>query len=98
MAAKKTQMSPNSRRVLEYMKENFADGTEMTKQEIAANLGISISAVVGSTNSLKKNGRLTEREESVLDEKGKEKVVKYIILTQEGNDYDPDAVDAPVAE
>ena len=83
-------MTPNARRILDYLKENF--GSEMTKQEIAANLGVSVSAVVGTTNSLLKKGFLTEREEVTLDDKGKEKKIKFVSLTEEGNDFDPDAV------
>jgi len=71
------------------MKQNF--GTEMTKQEIAAALGVSVSAVVGTTNSLIKKGFATERQETTLDEKNKEKVIKYVVLTDEGNEFDPDA-------
>ena len=82
-------MTPNARRILDYMKQNF--GTEMTKQEIAAALGVSVSAVVGTTNSLIKKGYATERQETTLDEKNKEKVIKYVVLTEEGNEFDPDA-------
>jgi DNA-binding MurR/RpiR family transcriptional regulator len=82
-------MTPNARRILDYMKQNF--GTEMTKQEIAAALGVSVSAVVGTTNSLIKKGFATERQETTLDEKNKEKVIKYVVLTDEGNEFDPDA-------
>ena len=84
-------MTPNARRILDYMKQNF--GTEMTKQEIAASLGVSVSAVVGTTNSLIKKGFATERQETTLDEKNKEKVIKYVVLTDEGNEYDPDAAE-----
>lgn len=83
-------MTPNARRILNYLKENF--GSEMTKQDIAASLGVSVSAVTGTTNSLIKKGYATERHEDGLDEKGKPKVIKYVTLTEEGNDFDPDAV------
>lgn len=84
-------MTPNARRILDYMKQNF--GTEMTKQEIAASLGVSVSAVVGTTNSLIKKGFATERQETTLDDKNKEKVIKYVVLTDEGNEFDPDAAE-----
>ena len=84
-------MTPNARRILDYMKQNF--GTEMTKQEIAASLGVSVSAVVGTTNSLIKKGFATERQEITLDDKNKEKVIKYVVLTDEGNEFDPDAAE-----
>lgn len=83
-------MTANARRILDHMKQNY--GSEATKQEIAAELGLSVSAVVGTTNSLLKKGFAVERQEETLDEKGKAKVLKYVSLTEEGLNYDPDAV------
>ena len=47
-------MTPNARRILDYMKQNF--GSEMTKQDIAASLGLSVSAVVGTNQQLAQEG------------------------------------------
>lgn len=82
-------MTPNSKLVLDYLKQNY--GQEFTKQEIASTLGIPMPAVVGSTNAMKKKKHISEREETIVDEKQKEKVIKYVTLTTAGLDYDPEA-------
>lgn len=84
----------NSQMVLNYMKKNY--GKEMSKQEIAEALGLSVPAVTGSMNSLIKKGyAITTREETVEDapatdtRKAKTHVVKYHTLTEAGLEYDP---------
>jgi len=84
----------NSELVLNHMKANY--GNELSKQEIAQALGISIPAVTGTINALTKRGFcVTTREETVEDEpatetrKAKTHVVKYHKLTEAGMAYDP---------
>lgn len=86
--------SANSIAVLNFLKQHY--GEELSKQEIADALGISLPAVVGSINSLQKK-ELTKitREETIEDEpatetrKAKTHVVKYHTLTEAGLAYDP---------
>jgi len=95
-------MTINSERVLNFLKEHY--GQEFSKNEIKDELGISLSAVIGSINPLEKNGytRIT-REETVEIEpatetrKAKTKVVKYHTLTEAGLAYDPIAEEAKKA-
>jgi Mn-dependent DtxR family transcriptional regulator len=84
------------------MKENY--GKEFSKQEIAEALGISLSAVIGSINPLKKKGyskvvreETIELEPATETRKAKTKVVKYHTLTEEGLAYDPIAEEAEKA-
>lgn len=84
----------NSELVLNHMKANY--GTELSKQQIAAALGISVPAVTGTINGLTKRGFCTTtREETVEDtpdtetRKAKTHVVKYHMLTEAGMAYDP---------
>lgn len=84
----------NSQMVLNYMKKNY--NNEMSKQEIAEALGLSVPAVTGSMNALIKKGyAITTREETVEDapatdtRKAKTHVVKYHTLTEAGLEYDP---------
>ena len=84
----------NSERVLNYMKEHY--GEELTKQDIADALGITIPAVTGSMNSLiKKKYAVTTREDVIEDapatetRKAKTHKVLYHTLTEEGLAYDP---------
>jgi DNA-binding MarR family transcriptional regulator len=82
-------MTENSRKVFDFLKEN---GKEFTAQDISAALGISVAAVTGSVNGLVKKGRAIRREETTTTSDGKNKIVKYISLTDEGRAFDPDAV------
>ena len=84
----------NSERVLNYLKEHY--GEELSKQQIAEALGITIPAVTGSMNALiKKKYAVTTREEIVEDapatetRKAKTHKVLYHTLTEAGLTYDP---------
>ena len=87
-------MTINSERVLNFLKENY--GKEVSKQEIADALGISLSAVIGSINPLEKKGyshvtreEVVELEPATETRKAKTKTVKYHTLTEAGLSYDP---------
>lgn len=93
----------NSERVLNYMKEHY--GEELSKQQIADALGITIPAVTGSMNALiKKKYAETTREEIVEDapatetRKAKTHKVLYHTLTEAGLAYDPVAEAAEKAK
>lgn len=81
-------MTENSIRVFNYLKEHY--GEELTAQNIAADLDISIAAVTGSVNGLVKKERAM-RTEATTEVDGKEVTVKYISLTDAGLDFDPTA-------
>lgn len=93
----------NSERVLNYMKEHY--GEDLSKQQIAEALGITIPAVTGSMNALiKKQYAVTTREEIVEDapatetRKAKTHKVLYHTLTEAGLAYDPVAEAAEKAK
>ena len=95
-------MTINSERVLNFLKEHY--GNEYSKQEIADNLGISLSAVIGSINPLEKKGytkitreEVVELEAATETRKAKTKTVKYHTLTEDGLAYDPVAEEAEKA-
>lgn len=95
-------MTVNSEMVLNLLKKNF--GKEYSKQEIAAELGIPLSAVTGSINNLIKRKyaittRVEEVEETPATETRKAKIrkVPYHTLTEEGLAYDPVAEEAQKA-
>lgn len=92
-------MTENSLKVTKFLQNHY--GQEYTKQEIADELGMSLSAVIGTINALqKKNYVVTTREEVVELEpatetrKAKTKNVKYHTLTESGLTYDPVAEEA----
>ena len=87
-------MTINGQTILSYMKKHY--GEEMTKQNIADALGLSLSAVIGTMNSLVKKGyAITTREEvfeiehATETRKAKTKNIKYHTLTEAGLAYDP---------
>lgn len=88
-------MTTNALTIFNFMKSH--PGEEFTKQDIAAQLSVSVQAVTGTTNSLIKKGYAVEREDAVEIE-GKAKVVKYVMLTDAGLEYDPEAEEAAAKE
>ena len=92
-------ITPNSERVLNFLKQNY--GQEFTKQDIAVALNIPVAAVTGSINGLIRKGKtrgieyITERLEEVEVEhatdtrKAKTKIVRHEMLTEAGLAYDP---------
>lgn len=86
-------ITENSEKVLNYLKSNY--GHEFTKAELVEALGVSMPAVTGSINGLRKKGYITERLEEVEMEpatetrKAKVKVIRYETLTEAGLAYDP---------
>lgn len=90
--------SVNSEKVLAFLKSNY--GTEVTKQQIAEALGVSLSAVNGSVNGLAKKKLLIERCEEVEMEpatetkKAKMKTVRHIQLNEAGLAFDFETYEA----
>lgn len=84
-------MTDNAKLVFSYLRENY--GKDITAQEIAKDLGISINAVTGSVNGLcndKKHPAYAIRKEiQVAGEDGKPSTIKYISLTDEGLAFNP---------
>lgn len=89
-------MTENSRRVFNFLKENY--GKNFTAQEIAAALDVSVNAVTGSVNGLCRDTKhpayAMRTETQVEGADGKVATVKYISLTEEGLAFDPDAAEA----
>lgn len=87
-------MTNNGQIILAFLKKNY--GKEYSKQQIADELGLSLSTVIGTMNSLiKKEYATTTREQVVVVQEGTEtrkektKTVKYHTLTEAGLAYDP---------
>lgn len=87
-------MKESSRKVFDFLKANY--GTDVTGNDIATALGVTVPVVTGSVNGLVKKGLAVRNEVTVPAADGKETKVKYITLTEEGLSFDPDA--EPVKE
>ena len=77
-------LKPNSRLVYDYVKAH--NGEDMTAADIAEATGLGVKSVNGSVTSFQKKGWTIREEVAVTGGK-----VKYIRLTAEGRNVDPDA-------
>lgn len=89
-------MTEGSKKVFEYVKNNY--GTELTKQQIAEALDVSLSTVTGSVNSLVKKGLCSERIEEVpaVAEGKQPTYLRWLSMTELGVTYDPEEEEARV--
>lgn len=83
------KMTIGSQKVFHFLKDNH--GARLTNKDIAEALSVSSSTVVGSVTGLCKKGLAVRTEEHLAGADGKDVVVKYISLTDEGMAFDPDA-------
>jgi predicted transcriptional regulator len=85
----KKPMSENSRKVLQFLKDNY--GTKFTCKDVMTALGFEkAGSVTGSVTGLAKKG-LVDKSTETVEVDGKQKEVKYFQLNEAGLNYDPDA-------
>ena len=86
-------LKENSRKVLEYVSAH--DGENMTAADIAEGTGLDTKQVNGIVTSAFQRKGLMERIPAEIElEDGSHKAVKFIRLTDEGRNFDPDAEEA----
>lgn len=82
-------MSENSKKVLNYLKEN--NGADVTAADVAAALGIEKKSVDGAfTSAIQRKGYGVREEAEVELEDNSHMKVKFLRLTPEGMAFDPD--------
>ena len=83
-------MSDNSKTVLKYLKENH--GTNLTAADVAEALDLEKRTVDGIfTSAIQRKGLGVRVPGEIELEDGMHKQVKYLVLTEEGLAFDPDA-------
>lgn len=82
-------ISENSMMVLNYLKEN--DGKDVTAVDIAAATGLNSRQVNGVATALAKKGLMKRVEAEITNEDGTHDRVKFIVLTDEGKSFEPEA-------
>ena len=86
-------LKENSRKVLEYVSAH--DVENMTAADIAEGTGLEVKSVNGIVTSAFQKKGLMERIPAEIElEDGSHKAVKFIRLTDEGRNFDPDAEEA----
>lgn len=91
-------MTENSKKVLETLKAHYAEGKQWETAELAAAAGVTSPTVTGAVTGMCKKGyaeripgTITETVTKNGEEVKKEKEIKYIKLTEEGYNFDPEA-------
>ena len=85
-------MKENSKKVLNYLKENTGD---VTAADVAEALGLEKRSVDGIfTSAIQRKGLGTRNPAEIELEDGTHKQVKFLKLTPAGMSFDPDAEDA----
>ena len=83
-------MSENTRKVLDYLKGIGSE--DVTSADVANYLGIPKKTVDGCfTLGLQKKGLGVRVESEVVDAEGATNTIKFLKLTDEGKNFDPDA-------
>lgn len=83
-------MKENTRKVLDYLKEN--NGSDLTAADVAEALGLEKRQVDGIFTSALQRKQLGVRDEAEIElSDGSHKKVKYLRLTEAGLALDPDA-------
>ncbi len=86
-------LKPNSKLVYDYVKAH--DGENFTASDIANATGLSTKQVNGSvTSAFQKKGLMERIPAEIENEDGTHKSVKFIRLTDQGREFDPEAEDA----
>lgn len=89
--AKKGTMTPNSRKVFDFLKGNGV-GVKFTTKDVQNALGFEkAGSVTGSVTGLVNKGYAV-REKEMREVDGKQKEVSVFYLTEAGAAFDPDAV------
>ena len=82
-------MKESSKKVLNYLKE--VNGENVTADDVAKALGVETRSVNGSFTSFVKKGYGFRDEQEIQEEDGSHKKVKFLKLTAQGLEFDPDA-------
>lgn len=86
-------LKENSKKVFNYVKE--MDGRNITAADIAEATGLDVRSVNGIvTSAFQRKGLMERIPSEILLEDGTHKPVKFIRLTAEGQEFDPEATDA----
>lgn len=87
--AKKATMTPNSRRIFDFLKQAGV-GVKFTTKDVQEALNLEkVGSVTGTVNNLVKK-ELAVREKEIREVDGKQKEVSVFYLTEKGAAFDPD--------
>lgn len=86
-------MKENSKKVLNYLKAINGQNIDVTSGDVAEELGLTKRQVDGIFTAIQRKGLGVRTPAEIELEDGTHKAVKFLSLTNEGMDYDPDVED-----
>ena len=86
-------MKENSKKVLNYLKAINGQDIGVTSGDVAEELGLTKRQVDGIFTAIQRKGLGVRTPVEIELEDGTHKAVKFLSLTSEGMDYDPDVED-----
>ena len=87
--AKKATMTPNARRIFDFLKQAGV-GVKFTNKDVQEALNLEkVGSVTGTVNNLVKK-EFAVREKDIREVDGKQKEVSVFYLTEKGAAFDPD--------
>lgn len=86
-------MKENSKKVLNYLKAINGQNIDVTSGDVAEELGLTKRQVDGIFTAIQRKGLGVRTPAEIELEDGTHKAVKFLSLTSEGMDYDPDIED-----
>ena len=86
-------MKENSKKVLNYLKAINGQNIDVTSGDVAEELGLTKRQVDGIFTAIQRKGLGIRTPAEIELEDGTHKAVKFLSLTNDGMDYDPDAED-----
>lgn len=86
-------MKENSKKVLNYLKAINGQNIDVTSGDVAEELGLTKRQVDGIFTAIQRKGLGVRTPAEIELEDGTHKAVKFLSLTSEGMDYDPEIED-----
>lgn len=86
-------MKENSKKVLNYLKAINGQNIDVTSGDVAEELGLTKRQVDGIFTAIQRKGLGVRTPAEIELEDGTHKAVKFLSLTSEGMDYDPEVED-----
>lgn len=86
-------MKENSKKVLNYLKAINGQNIDVTSGDVAEELGLTKRQVDGIFTAIQRKGLGVRTPAEIKLEDGTHKAVKFLSLTSDGMDYDPEVED-----
>lgn len=85
------KITENQAKIIDYLKGT--EGANVTANDIADAIGLTPRQVTGTLTSMGKRGWIERVPAEIELDDGTHKATKFVVLTEDGKNFDPEAVD-----